>query len=181
VQNICQRFICSVFLVWQQLLYFKMEDSADLWAAIESFAEDNRRLHQELQDVRSEMIKRDAVLFAITEALFSCNAACQDAGVRLIYRRASDDVTREAIIAMKKFIPGMDVRMLVGKWDDYETRPFDLQQHVHAPSQCIEGEMYHAWITAQAFKADAFEPLIGGNGGWSLVAMHTGAAHFEFE
>jgi hypothetical protein len=66
----------------------QMKDSAQLCAAIRDFAVDNKRVRQMLQDLRTEMIKLEAVLFAITETMTSISPAAQDTGLKLQYKTA---------------------------------------------------------------------------------------------
>jgi hypothetical protein len=81
-----------------------MEEAAELWAAIEGFADDNRRVHQEWQNLRRAVIKRDAVLFAITELLITFLPQSHRDGVRLIYRKVPDGVTRDVVISCAKVL-----------------------------------------------------------------------------
>jgi hypothetical protein len=66
-----------------------VKDSAQLCASIRGFAVDNKRVRQERQDLRTELIKREATLFAITETMTSIIPAAQDNnGLKFRYRTA---------------------------------------------------------------------------------------------
>eukprot|EP00953_Heterococcus_sp_UTEX-ZZ885_P027174 14616-Heterococcus_DN1.PRE.9 len=132
-----------------------MEESAELWAAIEGFADDNRRVHQEWQNLRREVIKRDAFLFAITELLITVLPQPHRDGVRLIYKKVPDGLTRDVVILCTKVLT-------------YQPQAIDFPQQ-------------QTGRTVLQFKQQAFEQLISGRNEWTLVRMVTGGAQFEFE